>query len=123
MRHGSMPVIGLVVRSAPYQQRSARSQLDVALIAAALEAPLRLYFLADAALQLAGERDARSAGLPAGYRGWASLTGMTRVSAFIEPDWLERMSELGITPLLPVKTRSKDQMRADWHKCARLLVL
>jgi hypothetical protein len=123
MSHGAMPVIGLVVRSAPYLQRSARSQLDVALVAAALEAPLRLYFLADAALQLAGERDARNAGLPAGYRGWASLTEMTRVSAFIEPGWLERMAELGITLLLPVKIRSKDQMRADWHKCARILVL
>lgn len=123
MRHRAMPVIGLIVRSAPYLQRSARSQLDVALVAAALEAPLRLYFLADAALQLAGGRDARSAGLPAGYRGWASLTEMTRVSAFIEPGWLERMSALGITTLLPAVARSKDQMRADWHKCARLLVL
>jgi hypothetical protein len=82
-----------------------------------------LYFLAGAAMQLAGERDARKAGLPAGYRGWASLPEMTRVSAFIEPGWLERMSELGITPLLPVKARSKEQMRADWHECARLLVL
>jgi hypothetical protein len=118
-----MPVIGLVVRSGPYQQRSARSQLDVALVAAALEAPLRLYFLADAALQLVGERDSRPAGLPAGYRGWASLTGMTKVSAFVEPAWLERMAELGIEPLLPVKARSRAGMRADWQQCARLLVL
>ena len=123
MKRSAMPVIGLVLRSAAYQQRSARSQLDVALVAAAVDAPLRLYFMGEAALQLAGDRDTRAAGLPVGYRGWASLTGLTRVSAFIEPAWLERFSELGINPLLPVKAKSKAQMRADWQKCARLLVL
>lgn len=123
MNHDANPVVGLVVRSGPYQQRSARSQLDVALVAAALEAPLRLYFLGSAALQLAGERDARNAGLPAGYRGWASLTGLTGVSGFVEAAWLERLLELGTGPLLPVKARSKAEMRADWQNCARLLVL
>ncbi len=123
MNRDAKPVIGLVVRSGPYQQRSARSQLDVALVAAALETPLRLYFLADAALQLAGARDARTANLPVGYRGWASLTGLTMVSAFVEPAWFECLSGLGTGPLLPVKAWTKAEMRVDWRKCARLLVL
>jgi hypothetical protein len=123
MKHGAMPILGLVLRSAAYQQRSARSQLDVALLAAALDAPLRLYFMGESALQLVGNRDTRPAGLPVGYRGWASLTGLTSVSAFIEPAWLERLSDLGIEPLLPVKAKSKAQMRTDWRKCARILVL
>jgi hypothetical protein len=123
MKRGSTPVFGLVLRSAAYQQRSARSQLDVALVAAAMDAPLRLYFIGEAALQLAADRDTRPAGLPVGYRGWASLTDLTRVSSYVEPAWLNRLSELGIKPLLPVKAKSKADMRADWRKCARILVL
>jgi hypothetical protein len=123
MKPKAMPVVGLVLRSGPYRQRSARSQLDVALVAAALDVPLRLYFLADAALQLADERDTRPAGLPVGYRGWASIASMAQVAAFAEPGWLERMAQLGIEPLLKVQARTRAQMRADWEKCAKLLVL
>jgi hypothetical protein len=123
MKPKAMPVVGLLVRSGPYRQRSARSQLDVALVAAALDVPLRLYFLADAALQLADERDTRSAGLPVGYRGWASLASVTSVTVFAEQSWLEHMAELGIEPLLKVQASTRAQMRADWEKCARLLVL
>jgi DsrE/DsrF-like family len=123
MKRKAMPVVGLLVRSGPYRQRSARSQLDVALVAAALDVPLRLYFLADAALQLADARDTRPAGLPAGYRGWASLASATRVTVFAERSWLERMAELGMEPLLKVQARTRAQMRTDWEKCARLLVL
>jgi hypothetical protein len=123
MKRKVMPVVGLLLRSGPYRQRSARSQLDVALVAAALDVSLRLYFLADAALQLADERDTRPAGLPVGYRGWASIASMAQVTVFAERSWLGRMAELGIEPLLKVQARTRAQMRADWEKCAKLLVL
>ena len=119
----NLPAFGLIVRSGPYQQRSARSQLDMALVAAALEIPVRLYFLGDAVLQLTGERTLNSARLPAGYRGWASLPEMTRVRSFAEPAWLERMQQFELNPVLELDPMSLQHMRTDWRVCDKMLIL
>ena len=115
--------IGLVMRSGPYHQRSARGQLDVALAASALEQPLRLYFLGAAVLQLLGTREPGAAHLPAGYRAWASLSELTVVTAFAEPGWLEWLAQCGNRPVLPLEAASRQQMQADWRACHKVLVL
>jgi len=115
--------IGLVIRSCPYLQRSARSQLDVALVTAVLEQPLRLYFLGDSILQLQNGRALEKSGLPAGYRAWASLPDLTEVSVFAEPSWLHRISGAELKTLLTVVPKTVAAMRADWQGCGKVLVL
>jgi hypothetical protein len=123
MVKASLQAIGLIIRAGPYQQRSARSQLDVALVAAALELPLSLYFLGQSVLQLLDKRELDLASLPAGYRGWASLTEMTEVQSFAEPDWVQRMHDLGLAPVIPYEPMSAQQMRSHWQSCERIIVL
>jgi hypothetical protein len=115
--------IGLVLRSVPYEQRSARAQLDVALAAAALEQPLQLYFLGDSVLQLLCDRGPAAAQLPAGYRAWASLPELTPVSAFAETAWVEWLQRGNLELSLPLRAASRHQMRADWSACHRVVVL
>ncbi|HLF29965.1 MAG TPA: hypothetical protein VI566_02935 [Xanthomonadales bacterium] len=115
--------IGLVLRSGPYQQRAARSQLDVALVAAALDQPLRLYFLGYSVLQLIGAREPGAAGLPPGYRGWASLPGLTRITAFADTGWFDWLLENGTGSVLALEPATRQQMQADWRACHRVLVL
>jgi len=119
----SKQTIGLVIRTGPYQQRSARSQLDVALVAAALERPLRLYFLGQAVFQLVERRNLDEASLPPGYRAWGSLPGLTEVTAFAEPAWLEHAKLPGQNPVLPAAPMVLAQMRLDWQACDKLLIL
>lgn len=115
--------IGLVVRTGPYGQRSARAQLDVALAVAALEQPLRLYFLGDSVLQLLLSRDPAEAHLPPGYRAWAGLPELTRVSAFAEPVWVGWLQEGPFQAALPVAAASRSHMQRDWRACSRVMVL
>ena len=122
MSSNASGAIGLVLRSGPYHQRSARAQLDVALAAAALEQPLRLYFLGAAVLQLLGCREPAKAHLPPGYRAWASLPELTAVTAFAEAGWLDWLEQNGMTSVLPLETATRQQMQADWRACQRVLV-
>jgi hypothetical protein len=115
--------IGLVLRSVPYEQRSARAQLDVALAAAALEQPLQLYFLGDSVLQLVDRREPASAHLPGGYRAWASLPELTQVAAFAEGGWMEWLQRGNLELALPLKAASQHQMRVGWNACLRVVVL
>ena len=110
-----------LVTTSPYQQRSARSQLDVALIAAALERPLQLYFLGESAMQLIRQRDLESANLPAGYRAWASLPEMADVETYIEKPWFDRLA--GVELVLNPQALNSKQMRERWETCEKVLVL
>jgi len=123
MNRQTSAAIGLVLRSAPYEQRSARAQLDVALAAAGLEQPLQLYFLGDSVLQLVDKREPASAHLPAGYRAWASLPELTLVSAFAESGWVEWLQRGNLELALPLKASSRHQMRVGWSACHRVVVL
>ena len=110
-----------LVTTPPYQQRSARSQLDVALIAAALERPLQLHFLGEAAMQLIRQRDLKSANLPAGYKAWASLPEMSHIETYIEKPWSDRLA--GVELMLNPRALSIKQMREQWETCEKVLVL
>ena len=115
--------VGLIINSGPYQQRSARSQLDVALVAAVLELPLRLYFIGPAVLQLLDSRKPVMARLPAGYRAWASLAELTEVSAFAEPRWLNRLETKPAAMVIVPTPQELVGMRKDWQSCDKVLVL
>ncbi len=118
--------LGLIVRSTSYAQRSARTQLDVALLAATLDCDLRLYFVGAAVLQLIAKGDPHPALLPAGYRAWASLPELfekATLQTFVEPAWLEQLQANNLQPCLPLQASSPQEMRQDWTACDRLLVL
>ena len=118
--------LGMIVRSTPYAQRSARTQLDVALMAATLDFDLRLYFIGAAVLQLVPRGDISPALLTAGYRAWASLPDLfeqAELRAFAEPSWLDRLQANNLQTCLPVQASSSRDMRCQWTACDRLLVL
>ena len=115
--------LGLVMRTPPYAQRSARTQLDIALVAAALGVPLRLYFIGASVLQLVKQRETVTALLPTGYRGWDSLAEESLLEACAEPNWLERLNDQDMSLANILRPMSLPQMRIDWDDCARLLIL
>lgn len=115
--------LGLVLRAGPYEQRSARAQLDVALVAAALDQPLRLYFLGHSVLQLVGTREPGAAHLPVGYRAWASLPQLTGVKAFADVGWIDWLVQRGAESALVLQPATRQQMQADWRACHKVLVL
>jgi sulfur relay (sulfurtransferase) DsrF/TusC family protein len=119
--------LALIVRSGPYRRRSARSQLDVALAAAALDMNLEVYFVGGALLQLAPQRDVSAALLPAGYRGWAGLAELADplfpVGVYAEQRWLERCVTAGIELNPKPQALGEAQMRRRWRGCHRVLVL
>ena len=115
--------VAFVVRGAPYGRRSARAELDVVLLAAAVGRPLRLYFIGNALWQVVAGRDPAAAELPAGYRAWAGVSELTDVSAFAEPRRLAWLAGHGYETLLPVVAMEHDRMREDWRGCERVLVL
>jgi hypothetical protein len=119
----SSRTLGLVLRAGPYQQRSARAQLDVALVAAALDQPLRIYFLGHSVLQLIGAREPGVARLPVGYRAWASLPQLTLVKAFADTGWIDWLVQHGAESALVLEPATRQQMQADWRTCHKVLVL
>jgi hypothetical protein len=120
--HGKA-TLGLLMRSLPYERRSAREQMDIALTAAALEIPLRLYFQGGSVLQLIKERDTLPARLPPGYRSWGSLTDLTAVCAHAEPEWLEIVLQSGLATEFDLRPMRLQVMREDLASCTRVLVL
>ncbi len=120
---GCRDAIALLVRGQPYARRSARSELDIALLAASVERPLRLYFLGAAVLQLLQDRETGPAELPAGYRAWASLPELTSVQAFAEARRLDWLRARALPLLLDPQPLSPEAMRVHWRDCGRVLVL
>jgi sulfur relay (sulfurtransferase) DsrF/TusC family protein len=115
--------LALLVRGRPYRQRAARADLDLALAAAALDFDLDLYFIGAGLLQLVAGRDGAAALLPAGYRAWGTLPGLTGLRAYAERAWLERCARDGLDLLLPVQALDADGMKARWRRCRHALLL
>jgi sulfur relay (sulfurtransferase) DsrF/TusC family protein len=115
--------LALLVRSRPYRHRAARADLDLALAAAALDFDLEVYFLGGGLLQLAAGHDGPAALLPAGYRAWAALPGLTGLRAYAEPAWIERCQLDSIELLLPVEPLSAAEMTEGWRRCRHALLL
>lgn len=118
--------LGLLIRSTAYAQRSPRTQLDVALLAASLDCDLRLYFIDAGVMQLVHRVNAGEALLPAAYRAWGSLPDLfetTELQSFAEPIWLDRLKASRLEVCLPLKALTAAEMRQDWEGCDRVLVL
>jgi sulfur relay (sulfurtransferase) DsrF/TusC family protein len=115
--------MGLIVRQAPYAQRSARAQLDVALAAAVLELPLEIYFLGEGVWQLVTKRETATAALPRGLKGWAALSEMTSVRFYTDPKCHARLREAGIETLVPLEALEVRAMAERWRGCRRLIAL
>ena len=117
------PVLALLVRSDPYQRRSPRNELDVALAALAMDFRLEVYFLGSSILQLLAERDPRAALLPAAYRAWASLPEMGEAVLYGEQTWLDRLAEWRAELVMPVNGLSRTQLRRHWRHCDYSMVI
>ena len=115
--------LALIVGTTPYHRRSARSDLDIALAAAALEFRLEVYFLGSAVLQLAAQRDAAPAMLPSGYRAWASLPDLCGADLFAEEVWLGYCVRRNLELILPVEALSPGDLRRAWRGCRHAWVL
>lgn len=113
----------MIVRQAPYQQRSARTQLDVALAAATLELPLELFFLGNSVWQLAAERNIQAAGLPRGLKGWGALAQMTEVTFFADQAQLQLMRDAGVETTVGIEAMNPGNMTRRWRGCKRVLTL
>lgn len=123
MSQGSRQPIGLVVRQAPYAQRSPRAQLDVALAAASLEIPLEIYFLGAAAWQLAARRDPQAAGLPRGLKGWAAVADMAPARFFAEAGAFEVLVQAKAEWLVDAEPLELVSMAARWRGCRQVMSL
>lgn len=123
MPAGHSASLALIVQSAPYKDRVARTDLDIALAAAALDFTISVYFQGHSVLQLAAQRNASDALLPAGYRAWAALPDLADARIFAEQNWLDlcRVAELEL--LLPVEALGEAAMRRSWRNCDHVLVL
>ena len=115
--------LALLVRSHPYQRRSARAELDVALAAMVMDFRIEVYFIGSAVLQLQAERNGEPARLPAGYRAWATLPDLGEFALYAEPPWLDRLGATEVPLLMPVEAMEAHEMRRRWRACDYSMVL
>jgi len=115
--------IALLVHTGPGRSRESRAEVDLALAALALDAELDVYFIGDAILQLAQEKDVTAAGLPAGYKAWAALPDLGEARFFAESGWVGRCESLGIGLCMPVEPLGIARMKRDWRRCDQVLVV
>ena len=115
--------IALLVHTGPGRSRESRAEVDLALASLALDAELEVYFIGDAILQLAQEKDTAAADLPAGYKAWAALPGLGEARVFAESGWVGRCERLGIGLCLSVEPIGFARMKRDWRRCDQVLVL
>jgi len=115
--------LALVVKSQPYEHRAARADLDLALAAAAMDFELEIYFLGNAVLHLAADRETSGALLPAGYRAWAALPELTGTGVFAELAWLEYCRAGGLELVMPVEGLPPDILKTRWRQCRHVMVI
>ena len=118
-----LPAFALLVRSHPYQRRSARAELDVALAALIMDYRLEVYFIGPSILQLLTDRNTEPAQLPAAYRAWASLPDLGEFALFAEQQWLDRLVETNSRLLMSVRGLDPGLLRQRWRHCDYSMVL
>lgn len=119
----SIQKLALIVRQGPFQGRSGRDQLDMALSAAALGIELELVFTASGLLQLLpGDKQSEPV-LPGSGKGWKSLPGLTRVHAWSRREDLETVAGQAGILSLKVQAASRSEISARLDRCDRVLVL
>lgn len=115
--------LALLVRSGAFDHRTARSEVDLALAASALDFKLEIFFLGAAVLQLVHERDTTHASLPGGLRAWAALPDFSPARVYAEQDWLERCRSDSLSLVLPVTGLSPADFQKHWRRCNHVLLV
>ena len=115
--------LALLVRSGAFDHRSARSEVDFALAASALDFELEIFFLGAAVLQLLDDRDSASALLPGGLKAWAALPDFSPARVYAEQNWLDRCRSEALSLVLPVTGLSSADFQQHWRSCNRVLVV
>jgi sulfur relay (sulfurtransferase) DsrF/TusC family protein len=115
--------LALFIQSAPYKNRVARADVDLALAAAALDFNIRVYFPGRSAMQLVAQRNASEAQLPAGYRAWAALPDLASTRVFVEREWLDFCLERRLELVMPVESLDTQGFRESWRSCDHVIVL
>lgn len=115
--------LALIVQSAPYKARIARSDLDIALAAAALDFNISIYFQGASVLQLLAQRSVSEARLPKGYRAWAALPELADTRIFAEQKWLDLCLSDGMELVLQAEALSESEMKVSWRNCDHVMVL
>ena len=115
--------IGLLIRSGPYQGRSSRDQLDIALAAASLDFEIDLFFTEEGILQLVADRETNAGHLPGGHKGWKALPGLGDVRAWAGAPVLSSLAKSGTKLLLPVEAATHSEMSARLAGCDRVMVI
>lgn len=105
-----MTGLALVVRSAPWAERSGRDALDLAMSALTMEVPLQLFFIGDGLLQLVSGRHPEDAGLPPGHKAWASLESLGEVIFYAHADDLDALAAAGLKLVVAVNTLAPGEM-------------
>jgi sulfur relay (sulfurtransferase) DsrF/TusC family protein len=123
MPSGRTTSLALIIRRAPYRDRVARADIDIALAAAALDFQVSICFMGLSLLQLAARTNGPEAMLPKGYRAWASLPDLTATRFYAEQRWLEFCQAEGLELLTPVEALDESEMRRAWRSCDHVLAL
>ncbi len=111
--------LGLVIHTAPFAQRSARTQLDIALAAGVLEMSMEVFFIGPAIYQLVDGKEPHLAGLAGGMRGWKTLPQLSHIRCYAECDWVQRIDSSRL--MLPIEAVSGPVMREKMGRCNRVL--
>lgn len=115
--------LALVVRSAPWAERSGREALDLALAAVTMDVQLELFFIGDGALQLLAGKQSEAAGLPPGLKAWASLSMLGEARFFMAADSHARLTAKGLELLVPVQALEAPAMAARQEQSPHVLVV
>jgi len=115
--------LALFIQGAPYENRVARAEVDLALAAAALDFDIRVYFPGHSAMQLVAHRNASKAQLPAGYRAWAALPDLAHSRIFVEQEWLDFCTERNLALVVPVESLDAQAFRDSWRDCDHVMVI
>jgi len=115
--------LGLLVYHHPYQNRVARSDVDIALAAAALDLEVHIYFSGRSILQLAEQKNISEALLPGGYRAWAALPDFGEAKLFAERQWMDYCDSKQIRLLMDVEVIAGAGMKLAWRRSDHVMVL
>ena len=113
--------LGLVISRAPWEGRSGRDSLDIALAAATLDWSVDIYFCAGGLRQLLAAQSGVDAGLPGSPKAWKMLPELSAVRFIADPCEMKFWQEQGAEFVVPLLPLSKSVWGIEQSGCHRLL--
>lgn len=115
--------LGCLIRSAPFEGRSGRDQLDIVMAALLGGWRLELFFTGNGMLHLLADKDHAAAGMPGTWKGWKGLPELGPVRAWVEPGF-ESMTSAGTAGVLvPCSELDSTAMAERLAACDRVLLI